>query len=108
MATYLLIGGAGGFAGSALASIYGMMASGYAVECRADGLGFGMMLGRAGGIIASLSGGYLLEWQGAATLPFLVVLAVLAAIGGVCAFISNRHVAPAYRAEPLGAANNQA
>ena len=108
MATYLLIGGAGGFAGSALASIYGMMASGYAVECRAGGLGFGMMLGRAGGIIASLSGGYLLEWQGSATLPFLMVLAVLAAMGGACSFISDRHVSPGYRSEPLGGETNQA
>ena len=55
IATYLLVGGAGGFAGAAMASIYAMMAHGYPVACRSGGLGFGMMLGRAGGIVASFA-----------------------------------------------------
>lgn len=98
MVTYLLVGGAGGLAGAAMASIYAMMATGYGVECRSGGLGFGMMLGRAGGILASLAGGYLLELRDIATWPFLATLAVLAALGGVCAFVSDRHVVPRKRA----------
>jgi AAHS family 4-hydroxybenzoate transporter-like MFS transporter len=90
-----------------MASIYAMMASGYGVECRSGGLGFGMMLGRAGGIIASLLGGYLLQWQGEATWPFLMVLAAAATLGGGCAFISNRHVPPGYRSQALGGAAKQ-
>lgn len=91
-ATYLLVGGAGGFAGAAMAAIYAMMAHGYPVACRSGGLGFGMMLGRAGGIVASFSGGYLLDMQGTATWPFLVSLAVAAAVGIGCAFLSDAHV----------------
>jgi AAHS family 4-hydroxybenzoate transporter-like MFS transporter len=89
-----LVGCAGGFAGAAMASIYAMMGHGYSVACRSGGLGFGMMLGRAGGILASLVGGYLLEMDGTAVWPFLSVLAVAAATGLACAFISDRHVPP--------------
>lgn len=89
---HILIGSAGGFAGAAMASIYAIMANGYAVACRAGGLGFGMMLGRAGGILASFTGGYLLELDGTAVWPFLAVLAGAAAIGVLCAFIVDRHV----------------
>lgn len=101
VATYLLVGAAGGLAGAAMASIYSMMATGYGVECRSGGLGFGMMLGRAGGIIASFAGGYLLDLRDVATWPFLATLALLAVLGGVCAFVSDRHVAP--RAKPARA-----
>ncbi len=90
--TQLLIGSAGGFAGAAMAAIYATMANGYSVECRAGGLGFGMMLGRAGGILASFTGGYLLEIEGTAVWPFLSILAVAATLGIVCAFITDRHV----------------
>jgi MFS family permease len=96
-ATYLLIAGSGGFAGAAMASIYAMMATGYQVECRSGGLGFGMMLGRAGGIIAAFGGGHLLDLGGRSTLPFLTILAAVAALGLGCAFISDRHVRPAAR-----------
>lgn len=94
MATYLLVGSAGGLAGAAMASIYAMMATGYSVGCRSGGLGFGMMLGRAGGIVASFSGGHLLELRDIATWPFLATLAILATLGGACAFVSDRHVLP--------------
>lgn len=90
----MLVGCAGGFAGAAMASIYAMMAAGYAIECRAAGLGFGMMLGRAGGIAASLAGGHLLDVRPGSALVFLVVLAVAAGAGLCCAFISDRHLEP--------------
>jgi AAHS family 4-hydroxybenzoate transporter-like MFS transporter len=92
--TYLLIGGSGGFAGAAMAAIYAMMAMGYQVECRSGGLGFGMMLGRTGGILAAFGGGYLLDLGGRSTWPFLAILAIAAAAGLACAFISDRHVRP--------------
>lgn len=87
-----LVGCAGGFAGAAMASIYAMMGHGYSVACRSGGLGFGMMLGRAGGILASFVGGYLLEMDGTKVWPFLSVLAVASVTGLACAFISDRHV----------------
>lgn len=95
--TYVLLGGAGGFAGAAMASIYSMMAVGYPVWCRAGGIGFGMMLGRAGGIVASFAGGYLIDAGSGGAWPFLGFLAVNAAIGLACTFISDRHVEPSRR-----------
>lgn len=91
-AIYALTGAAGGFAGAAMASIYAMMAAGYPLACRAAGLGFGMMLGRAGGIAASFAGGYLLDAGQDTGAVFLAVLALAALVGAACAFVSNRHV----------------
>lgn len=93
----VLIGCAGGFAGAAMASIYAMMAAGYAVTCRAAGIGLGMMLGRGGGIAASIAGGHLLDAQRASAWVFLGALALAAAAGLCCAFISDRHLEPASR-----------
>lgn len=91
---HLLIGCAGGFAGAAMASIYSMMATGYDVECRSGGLGFGMTLGRAGGIVASLIGGLLLDLGDNEAWLFLAILALAAAVAAAAAFISDRHVVP--------------
>lgn len=91
---HLLIGCAGGCAGAAMASIYSMMATGYDVECRSGGLGFGMTLGRAGGIVASLIGGLLLDLGGNEAWLFLAILALAAALAAAAAFISDRHVLP--------------
>ena len=91
---HLLIGCAGGFAGAAMASIYAMMAAGYDVECRSGGLGFGMTLGRAGGIVASLIGGILLDLGGNEARLFLAILALAAALAAAAAFISDRHIMP--------------
>jgi AAHS family 4-hydroxybenzoate transporter-like MFS transporter len=88
----VLVGAAGGFAGSAMAAIYAMMAYGYQAGCRSGGLGFGMMMGRAGGIVASFFGGYLLEVEGTEVWPFLSVLAVASLLGVLCAFVADRHV----------------
>jgi len=90
----ILTGAIGGFAGAAMASIYAMMAAGYPVECRAAGLGLGMMLGRAGGILASLVGGHLLDAQDGTGWPFLGALAVAAAAAAGCAFVSDKHLLP--------------
>lgn len=94
----LFIGCIGGLAGAAMASIYAVMAFGYAAACRASGIGFGMMLGRAGGIITSLIGGYLIGPQtGASPLMFFAVLAVNAALIIATAFQIDRHI-PSSRA----------
>ncbi len=91
---HLLIGGAGGFAGMGLASIYSIMGSGYDVDCRSGGLGFGMTLGRVGGIGASLFGGALLDMGEGSPALFIGVLALASAIGIAGAFISDRHIRP--------------
>ncbi len=93
VATTLLVGAAGGTAGAAIATIYAMMASGYPLGCRAVGLGFGLMLGRTGGIVLSLGGGYLLNASGVSLWPFMAVLAGSAAMAGVGALIADLHIA---------------
>lgn len=98
---HLLIGCAGGFAGSAMASVYSMMAAGYDVECRSGGLGFGLTMGRGGGIIASLIGGLLLDLGDNEAWLFLAVLACAAALAAASAFISDRHVLPSAKLQGI-------
>ena len=88
----VLLGCAGWFAGTAMASIYSMTAAGFDVSCRSGGLGFGMSFARVGGIIASFLGGRLLEIESANATPFLGVVAVAATLSVLCAFISDRHI----------------
>lgn len=90
----VLVGAAGGFAGAAMASIYAMMAAGYAIAVRGAGLGLGMMLGRAGGIAASLTGGQLLDAGQGSPWVFAGALMLAACAGAVCAFVSDRHLEP--------------
>lgn len=100
-ATYILVGASGGFAGVGMASLYTIMAAGYPPGCRAGGIGFGLMMGRIGGILASYSGGHLLEIAGAGLWPFILIVAACTAVAGACAFVVNRHV-PARSLSPLG------
>lgn len=93
LAIDLLIGCVGGLAGAAMASIYAVMAFGYAPSCRASGIGFGMMLGRAGGILTSLLGGYFIGAQaGASPTLFFVMLGAHAALIIAAAFLIDRHI----------------
>ncbi|HEX9807359.1 MAG TPA: MFS transporter [Alteraurantiacibacter sp.] len=103
-ATYLLVGGAGGSAGAALAAIYTMMAIGYPVGCRSAGLGLGLMFGRAGGIAASFIGGMLIDLGGGASWVFLGALAIAGLVGALCAFVSDKHLPPR-QAQDIGSAS---
>ncbi|MEY2854745.1 MAG: hypothetical protein RL030_1877 [Pseudomonadota bacterium] len=87
-------GGAGAFAGGSTAAIYTVLAFGYPAACRAAGVGMGMMMGRAGGIASTYSGGSLLSLAGNSTLPFFAILALCAvfALGG--ALVIDRHILP--------------
>jgi len=97
----LLAGGAGAFASLAIGTLYTMMTMGFPPACRASGIGFGMMMGRLGGIITSFAGGYLLDARDASFWPFFAALIVSA--GCVClgAFVADRHV-PSAREERAG------
>jgi AAHS family 4-hydroxybenzoate transporter-like MFS transporter len=98
LAVNLLIGCIGGLAGAAMASIYAVMAFGYAPSCRASGIGFGMMLGRAGGILTSLLGGYLIGENGSASPNALfVVLGLNAVIIIAAALMIDRHIPGRHR-----------
>lgn len=56
----LAAGLAGGSTGTVLAGLYMVLAAGYPATRRSGGMGLGMMLGRAGGIVSTFSGGYLM------------------------------------------------
>lgn len=90
-------GMAGGLTGAGIAAIYVLLASVYPVSCRASGIGFGLMIGRAGGIATTMLGGVLLELAGDWTGPFFLALVIVAAcaIGGV--FVIDRHIPPSIR-----------
>jgi len=90
-----LIGIITGITSIAIATIYVMMAQGYPQSCRSGGIGFGMLMGRVGGILMGFYGGSLLNLGGDTfyvyfAAIFLGGLGVLAA-----ALIVDRHVEPA-------------
>lgn len=90
--TYVLVGASGGFAGMGMASIYTIMATGYPPACRAGGIGFGLMMGRIGGILASYSGGYLLEAGDSGLWSFILVLSAFTLVAWIMTFVVDRHV----------------
>lgn len=91
-AVIVLVGVYGGLSGAIFATLFPLLAHAYDTACRSSGVGFGMMVGRMGGITTILAGGYLLELLGDNPLPFLasLVVATLSAIAG--AFIVDRHI----------------
>jgi hypothetical protein len=50
------------------------------------------MMGRIGGILASYSGGYLLEAGDAGLWPFILILSACTSVVWIMAFVVNRHV----------------
>jgi AAHS family 4-hydroxybenzoate transporter-like MFS transporter len=81
-----------------IATIYVIVTLGYPPSCRGAGIGFGMLMGRVGGILASYFGGTLLDLGGGSFVPFFAVLVTGAVLVAVAAFVVDRHVAPARRA----------
>jgi AAHS family 4-hydroxybenzoate transporter-like MFS transporter len=71
------------FAGFGIAAIYTLLPFAYPVACRAGGMGFGLMAGRAGGITISFIGGMLLAIDGDSLLPFFATLAVAAVVAAI-------------------------
>ena len=88
----VLVGLYGGLSGAIFATLFPLLAQAYDTESRSSGVGFGMMVGRMGGITTILAGGYLLEIMGDNPLPFLasLVIATVSAIAGTC--IIDRHI----------------
>jgi nitrate/nitrite transporter NarK len=87
----------GGLTGACIAAVYVLLASAYAVACRASGIGFALMVGRAGGIATTMVGGALLELAGDSIAPFFVVLTVIAVCAIIGTSILDRDVAPVRR-----------
>lgn len=82
----------GGLTGACIAAIYALLAYAYPVSCRASGVGFGLMMGRAGGIVTTLVSGALLEAHTGSTKPFFAVLAMVSLCAFVGTLIIDRHI----------------
>ena len=92
-ALLLAAGMAGGGTGVVLASLYMVLATGYPSRNRSAGVGLGMMLGRGGGIVSTLSGGYLLGATPAASAPFFIAAGVGVGGAALALLMIDRQVA---------------
>jgi AAHS family 4-hydroxybenzoate transporter-like MFS transporter len=97
VAIQVLVAAVLGIVSIGIATIYVMMTLGYAQSCRSGGIGFGMMTGRIGAILASFGGGYLIDLGGGSLLPFFATMALGAIFVSAAAFIVDTHVQPAGR-----------
>lgn len=88
----LTCAGIGGFNGAAIALTYALLAFAYPTASRARGIGVGIMMGRLGGVGATLLGGALLSLEGDSTLPFFAVCAALTLCSLIGAAIVDRHI----------------
>lgn len=92
----IAIGLAGGSIGGAISSTYAILSFGYPADRRATGIGFGLMTGRVGGIVAVLAGGQLLNIVSRTAGPFFMVLFVATVVALIGAAVIDRHVRPVH------------
>lgn len=93
-----LVGSVGCVVSIGIATIYVMITLGYPQSCRSAGIGFGMFTGRAGGIIVSYIGGWLIDIGSGSLLPFFATLGVAAVLIMAASLLVDRHVEPVARA----------
>lgn len=93
-----LVGSVGCVVSIGIATIYVMITLGYPQSCRSAGIGFGMFAGRAGGIIISYIGGWLIDIGSGSLLPFFATLGVAAVLIMASSVLVDRHVEPVARA----------
>lgn len=90
-----LIGLISGVTSVGIATIYIMMTQGYQQSCRSGGIGFGMLMGRTGGILMSFYGGRLLNLGGGSFYAYFGALLLGAVLIMAAAVIVDRHIPPA-------------
>ncbi|HZV57286.1 MAG TPA: MFS transporter [Sphingobium sp.] len=95
LAIQALIASISGIVSVGIATIYVMMTLGYSQSCRSAGIGFGMMTGRLGAIVASFGGGFLIDLGNGSLVPFFIAMAIGAILVSAAAFIVDIHVQPA-------------
>jgi AAHS family 4-hydroxybenzoate transporter-like MFS transporter len=84
-----------GIASIGIATIYVIVTLGYPLSCRGAGIGFGMLMGRVGGILASYFGGTLLDVGEGSFVPFFAVMASGAVLVSIAALVIDRHLSAA-------------
>src|SRR5690606_32381585 len=94
LAIQTLVASISGIVSVGIATIYVMMTLGYAQSCRSSGIGFGMMTGRVGAILASFAGGFLIDLGNGSLLPFFVAMLVGSALVSCDANVVHIHVRP--------------
>lgn len=97
VAIQALVAAVAGIVSVGIATIYVMMTLGYPQTCRSAGIGFGMLTGRVGAILASFGGGYLIDVGGDSLVPFFVVVTIGATLISAAALLVDKHVEPAAR-----------
>lgn len=87
-----------GIVSIAISTIYVIMTLGYPQSCRGAGIGFGMLTGRIGGVLASFGGGFLLDLGQGSLIPFFGVLTAAAITVTLASLVIDRHVPAAGKA----------
>jgi AAHS family 4-hydroxybenzoate transporter-like MFS transporter len=90
-----LVAAVSGVVSVGIATIYVMMTLGYPQSCRSSGIGFGVLTGRVGAILASFGGGYLIDFGAGSLVPFFSAMLVGAVLVSAAALVVDRHVEPA-------------
>jgi AAHS family 4-hydroxybenzoate transporter-like MFS transporter len=89
---FALIGLTGLGLGGGMTTAYAIVSSGYPVDRRATGIGFGVMVGRVGGIVTVFGSSLLLGAADGKPTLFLAVVAIMMVVAIVATFVINRHV----------------
>lgn len=95
LAVHALAGSVSGIVSTGIGTIYVIMTMGYPQACRGSGIGFGMLMGRVGGILASFFGGTLIDWGQGSLVPFFAAMILGALLISTASLVVDRHVPPA-------------
>jgi AAHS family 4-hydroxybenzoate transporter-like MFS transporter len=88
----IAIAGVGLFDSMAIATGYAVMTMGYPEKVRSTGLGITLMIGRSGGMVTGLIGGWLLSLSGDQAWPMLLLLVALSLVTLTAGFVIDRHI----------------
>lgn len=94
----LCVGGIGTVPALLTSLIYALLTCGYPEDCRGRGIGLGLMVGRVGGFIAIVLGGWMIG-SSAGPNGLFILAGVGLVIVALCALMVDRHVAPATRSQ---------
>lgn len=92
-AIIVAIGGIGFFDSASIATGYALLTLGYPERIRSTGIGVGLMIGRSGGVLTGLIGGWLLSLAGNRSYPLTWTLIALSLVTLVAGIIVDRHIA---------------
>ncbi len=89
----LAIAGVGIFDSTCIAAGYAFITLGYPENVRATGIGVALMIGRMGGVLTGLFGGWLLSVAGDQSYPLIATLIALTFVTFAGGLVVNRHIA---------------